>query len=220
MVDLLLESALRSLLLGGAVWLGLALLRVRNPRAQMTAWTVVLAASLTMPALMDRVTVTLPAEPPLRVVESIVALSIPVSGPLTAETDAPALPAQAPLARTSTAQPATVQTSTPAEPAVADGRSSGWPAFGWPGSGWHTLAAAVYLAVATVMLLRLFAGLVLSRRIVRAARPVHESWTFGADVRVSGAVAFAVSLEPMSGSPTGQPTGPVLCSGSIAPVRA
>jgi anti-sigma-K factor RskA len=40
------------------------------------------------------------------------------------------------------------------------------------------------------------------------------------DPRVSGAVAFAVSLEPMSGSPTGQPTGPVLCSGSIAPVRA
>ena len=46
-------------------------------RAQMTAWTVVLAASLAMPVLMDRVTVTLPAEPPLRVVGSLVALSIP-----------------------------------------------------------------------------------------------------------------------------------------------
>jgi anti-sigma-K factor RskA len=40
------------------------------------------------------------------------------------------------------------------------------------------------------------------------------------DPRVSDAVAFAVSMEPMSGSPTGQPTGPVLCSGSIAPVRS
>jgi len=60
MVDLLLESALRSLLLGGAVWLGLALLRVRNPRAQMTAWTVVLAGSLAMPAAMDRLTVPVP----------------------------------------------------------------------------------------------------------------------------------------------------------------
>ena len=40
------------------------------------------------------------------------------------------------------------------------------------------------------------------------------------DPRMSNAVAFAVSLEPMSGSPTGQPTGPVLCSGSIAPVRS
>jgi len=40
-----------------------------------------------------------------------------------------------------------------------------------------------------------------------------------ADPRVQGAMAFAVSLEPMSGSPTGQPTGPVLCSGAIASVR-
>ena len=54
MLDLLLESALRSLALGVAVGLGLALLRVRNPRTQMTAWTVVLFASLAMPALMHR----------------------------------------------------------------------------------------------------------------------------------------------------------------------
>lgn len=40
------------------------------------------------------------------------------------------------------------------------------------------------------------------------------------DPRVNDAVAFAVSMEPMSGSPTGQPSGPVLCSGAIAPVRA
>jgi anti-sigma-K factor RskA len=41
-----------------------------------------------------------------------------------------------------------------------------------------------------------------------------------ADPRVKDAMAFAVSLEPMAGSPTGQPTGPVLCSGVIASVRA
>ena len=40
------------------------------------------------------------------------------------------------------------------------------------------------------------------------------------DPRVDNAVAFAVSMEPMSGSPTGQPSGPVLCSGAIAPVRS
>jgi anti-sigma-K factor RskA len=40
------------------------------------------------------------------------------------------------------------------------------------------------------------------------------------DPRMRDAMAFAVSLEPMSGSPTGQPTGPVLCSGVIASVRA
>lgn len=40
-----------------------------------------------------------------------------------------------------------------------------------------------------------------------------------ADPRVQGANAFAVSLEPRGGSPSGQPTGPVLCSGAIAPVK-
>jgi anti-sigma-K factor RskA len=40
------------------------------------------------------------------------------------------------------------------------------------------------------------------------------------DPRAKDVVAFAVSMEPMAGSPTGQPTGPVLCSGVIAPVRS
>ena len=45
---ILAESALRSLLLGGVVWIGLNLLRVRNPHLHMTSWIVVLAASLAM----------------------------------------------------------------------------------------------------------------------------------------------------------------------------
>jgi hypothetical protein len=62
---ILAESALRSLLLGGAVWIGLNLLRVRNPHVHMTSWIVVLAASLAMPLLTrwTIVTVTLPALP-------------------------------------------------------------------------------------------------------------------------------------------------------------
>src|SRR5262245_8069804 len=103
MLDLLLESALRSLALGVAVWLGLALLRVRNPRAHMTAWTVVLVASLAMPVLMHRLTVTIPATaPPLRVAES---LSSSLSGPLLEHFQIPALPAQGPLALPSVAAP-------------------------------------------------------------------------------------------------------------------
>jgi hypothetical protein len=62
---ILAESALRSLLLGGVVWIGLNLLRVRNPHVHMTSWIVVLAASLAMPLLMrwTTVTVTLQALP-------------------------------------------------------------------------------------------------------------------------------------------------------------
>jgi len=40
-----------------------------------------------------------------------------------------------------------------------------------------------------------------------------------ADARMLDANALAVSLEPPGGSPTGAPTGPVLCSGAIAPVK-
>ena len=40
-----------------------------------------------------------------------------------------------------------------------------------------------------------------------------------ADARLLDASAFAVSLEPRGGSPTGVPTGPVLCSGAIAAPR-
>jgi anti-sigma-K factor RskA len=39
------------------------------------------------------------------------------------------------------------------------------------------------------------------------------------DPRMRAASALAVSLEPAGGSPTKLPTGPVLCSGAIAPTR-
>jgi anti-sigma-K factor RskA len=40
-----------------------------------------------------------------------------------------------------------------------------------------------------------------------------------ADPRVQGAQFLAISAEPPGGSPTKQPTGPMLCQGPIAPVR-
>ena len=41
----------------------------------------------------------------------------------------------------------------------------------------------------------------------------------GNDPRVQDVNALAVSMEPMGGSPTGQPTGAVVCQGMIAPVK-
>ena len=52
MMSVLMEAALRSLLLALAVGLVLWITRVRNARLQMTAWTVVLAGTLLMPLLM------------------------------------------------------------------------------------------------------------------------------------------------------------------------
>ena len=51
MLDILGQAALRTLLLAAIVQLGLWLLRIRRPQLRLTAWTVVLAASLAMPAL-------------------------------------------------------------------------------------------------------------------------------------------------------------------------
>jgi hypothetical protein len=186
MMDLLLESALRSLALGGAVWLGLALLRVRNPRTEMTAWTVVLAVALAMPALMDRLTVTLPAAAPaLHAVEQS-APSRPFSATLAELTKVFPPPVRGSNAVPPT-EPAADPGPVPATPTTADHRG-----FVRPGFDWRTLAAAVYLPVAGLMLLRLVTGLWLSWRVARAARPLHEDWTGGTDVRVSDAVATPV----------------------------
>jgi beta-lactamase regulating signal transducer with metallopeptidase domain len=181
MVDLLLESALRTLALGAAVWLGLVLLRVQHPRAQMTAWTVVLIASLAMPVLMDRLTVTIPAAP-LRAAAGVPALAGPAAEPAEISPSAVEAPAAVPPAA------AAATASRADRVTVLAGRH------GLRGFDWRSLVAAVYLAVAAVMLLRLFTGLMLSWRIARAARPLRESWTGGADVRVTDAVTMPVTF--------------------------
>jgi hypothetical protein len=52
MIALLRNRALRAFALGAAVWLGLKVLRIRNARAEMTAWRIVLFVSLAMPLLL------------------------------------------------------------------------------------------------------------------------------------------------------------------------
>ena len=64
-LDTLIESALRSLVLALAVGLGLWIARTRSARLQMTAWTLVLAGALLMPFLMHWHTVEI--HPPRRV---------------------------------------------------------------------------------------------------------------------------------------------------------
>jgi hypothetical protein len=137
MLDLLLESALRSLTLGVTVLLGLALLRVRNPRAHMTAWTVVLVASLSMPVLVHRLTVTIPAAAPtLRVVES---LSSTLSRPPPEQAEIPALPAQDRIALPPAAESGAGQPPHPA-PDPADRRGPGWS--GSTGAHWQQVSTS------------------------------------------------------------------------------
>ncbi len=51
--------------LGGVVWFGLYLFRVRNPHVHMTAWVIVLLASLAMPFVMHWPTLTITRPPAL-----------------------------------------------------------------------------------------------------------------------------------------------------------
>jgi beta-lactamase regulating signal transducer with metallopeptidase domain len=165
MLALLAESALRSLLLGCVVLIGLHLLRVRNPHVQMTAWVMVLLASLSMPALMHwaTVTVTLP--------------SSPLPAPENFWPPQPAQLEQIP------AQPLSGPSASVALPGVPHMSVNGW-----------AVATAVYACVAAALLLRLLVGLFLTWRMVRAARPVHESWVAGADVRVSDVIGGPVAF--------------------------
>jgi beta-lactamase regulating signal transducer with metallopeptidase domain len=165
---ILAESALRSLLLGGVVWIGLNLLRLRNPQLHMTAWIVVLAASLSMPLLMHWTTVTvtlqaLPVSPP----ESFWPAATTLLEPL-----APALPFES-----------VAPSAAPAAAAVSHAPFN-----------WFALATAVYAVVAFMLLFRLAVGVYLTWRLARSATPVEAPWTEGRRVRVSDRIGGPVTF--------------------------
>jgi beta-lactamase regulating signal transducer with metallopeptidase domain len=162
---ILAESALRSLLLGGVVWIGLKLLRVRNPHVHMTSWIIVLVASLSMPILMRWTTVTL----------SLQALPVPVS-----------VPAPEDFWPAGAALPEPQLRLDPVMPAAAAVRHA---TFNWLG-----LATVVYAAVAGMLLFRLVIGVFLTWRLARAATPISESWTGGWRVRVSDLIGTPVTF--------------------------
>ena len=84
MLTILAESALRSLVLGSVVWIGLNLLRVRNPHVHMTSWVMVLVASLSMPLLMHWTTVSVTVDAlPVPAPEALWPAGNSLTGPLT-----------------------------------------------------------------------------------------------------------------------------------------
>ncbi len=166
MLALLGESALRSLLLGGAVWIGLRILRVKNPHVHMTSWTLVLLASLSMPVLTHWFTMTIPASPlPVQTLEMVLtSASVPPD-----------------LLNSLQAS----QALKPGVPAVKAASSA---------INWWALATAVYAAVAGVLLLRLATGLYLTWRLVCSAQPIGERWALGLNVRASTIVGMPVTF--------------------------
>jgi beta-lactamase regulating signal transducer with metallopeptidase domain len=158
------DSALRSLILGSVVWIGLNLLRVRNPHVHMASWVMVLVASLAMPLLMHLTMVTVTVD---------------------------ALPVQAPegLWHAASALPERLRPSLPPELGMPVAARESHAVVDW-----LAVATAIYAFVAGVLLLRLAIGIYLTARLVRAAEPMHEPWTAGCRVRVSNVIAGPVTF--------------------------
>jgi hypothetical protein len=172
MLAQLAEAAIRSSALGGVAWLGVTILRVHNPQIRMTAWTVVLAVSLAMPALTPWMKVTIPRSGPPPQVEKTAWIDIP---------DIPPLFLSAPAASLETRASRELQPPVPrAMPAA--------------GPDWRLIATAIYLSAAGILLLRLAVGLALMWRVIRAASPIKLRWAAAANVRVSGNVAMPVTF--------------------------
>jgi hypothetical protein len=167
MLELLAESALRSILLGAAALLGLKVLRVRHPQLQMTAWTVVLFVSLAMPMLAPRMKVTLPISSSSVPLEKITWIELP--GINTHQLQ------QAPHSALTAPQPDSVA-SVP----------SRW-------NRWRVWVSSLYLVVSGAMLLRLLVGLTVMWRVVRAAHPVRNRWGHD-DVRLSDVVTVPATF--------------------------
>ena len=166
MIATLAEAALRSLVLGGVVWFGLNLFRVRNPHVHMTAWVVVLLASLAMPFVMHWPTLT------------ISRLPLPVSMP----TDF--LPADISM----------LEMPQPALPVVPGVAVAPPPPKAGLSINWWLIATIVYAGIAGLLLLRLAIGLCLTWRLARAAKPMKGPQMLEADVRVSRDVGGPVTF--------------------------
>lgn len=184
MLALLLESALRVFVLSAAVWLVLRILRIRNVHAEITAWRTVLIVSLAMPLLVQFVAplarVTIPAPAPSQMTAPV-AEKIDTKSP-TAPTQLPdsvVEPAVAPASPLADSEPSAIEpTPTPTHSAI----------------DWQNLLTAVYLAVATVLLVRPLIGVALIFRLMRAARPLDEGWTAECDVRLSDDITMPVTF--------------------------
>ena len=185
-IQVLLESALRALLLAFTVWAGLHLLRVRNVLAQKAAWGLVLVLALAMPLLMRWQWLPAYAAVKLPMPEWRHTLG---SSPATETAFYPAM-STAPLGPNSVMpEPVSATRDRFPAPSVSNSRvdppvhaapestpslerSAPTPVAKMRFPSPSTLAWLFYLAVSTALLLRLIYGLGAALRLWRRAEPV------------------------------------------------
>jgi Zn-dependent protease with chaperone function len=189
MILVILDAAIRGLVLALAVWAGLVALRVRNVMAQKVAWGLVLAAALLMPWLAPLAVHLRPFIPavvlPARFAPSPAPPAVRVTpNPL----PVPASVAQPLPAADRASLPVSHQVSTPAEPAPQS-RVSAVAGLLPQLLRW---LLPLYLLVAAVLLARLVWGAALALRLWRRAVPVPA--IAGGPVRVSSSVAAPITV--------------------------
>ena len=200
MISLLVEAALRSVLVATAVWAGLRVFRVSNVVAQKAAWGLVLAAAVAMPALLpvaarlpglpERAMLVLPADPDTLLGE-IRAQMHPAPAPQPADSTPQSLaPAASPspaVAGVSSAAPATVADA--ASPPVAASFIAARTVVDYSanprptllarigsivrGVSWTRLAFPLYFAIAALLLLRILIGVSAALRLWISAEPAY-----------------------------------------------
>jgi beta-lactamase regulating signal transducer with metallopeptidase domain len=169
----LVESAVRVVALSGVAGLGLAAFRVRNTSMRLFTWTIVLYAALAMPVLewmLPTVSVPAPAlfqskpEPVPYSIENAHFVDRDVSRPVSTEET---VEEATDRSRAEMREPAHLQTPlrAPTEPSHSF-LSSVSPS---------TVLGAAYFTVALFLLMRFFAGIVFSRRLLRASQTIDDS---------------------------------------------
>ena len=171
MLVLLVGAAVRSLVLAGAVWLGLRVPALRYTRLQLTVWTTVLAAALFMPVGTEIASALLPSVP-----------VAPTSIPMILEPGGSTNPREEVTVVAARDLPGSSAAPTE-DRGIAPMPSRRTGAVRWPGG--RTIASLIYAIVCGGLLARLAVGLVLAARIARAATPLSEHWPLGPDVRLS-----------------------------------
>ncbi len=163
-LGLLLDSALRSLLLGAMVWTLLRVLRLRDSRTELVIWVSVLIAALCMPLL-------------IKALPGIALPSVSFSWVSHSLFHAKAGP------------PVVIVISTSAEPAAWP-----LHAWAWLTAHNHILLWSGYGSFVLVSLARLITGLFLTARLYGAANPIETSWAAGKAIRASAAVSGPISF--------------------------
>ncbi len=177
-VNILGESAVRSLGLGLVVAAGLWLLRIRHVRIAKRAWTVVLILALAMPALVAwhipsfSVTAVWTAPPQPEVVHHAAPSAEPVL-------------LQVPSQQQEVAPPVSLVIPVPAE---LQGSAEPARRLAWPNIGF-----IAYLVISLLLLLRILTGLLLSTRLWRRAQTFTTSAT-GLPVRLTVELRSPVTL--------------------------